>query len=109
MLFAQAVEISELTPGLLIFLLGVVQSLFFEYVPKVEGWYGKLDDKVKRLVQAGVLLVVTLAIFGLACADILGGIECSANSLYELVFVYFLALTANQTTHRVFRRVHDPE
>ncbi len=110
MLFAQAVEISELTPGLLIFILGIVQSLFFEYVPKVEGWYGKLEDKMKRLVQAGVLLAITLGIFGLACADIVGGVVCSTGSLYELIFVYFLALTANQTTHRVFRRSHtDPE
>ena len=107
---AQAVDISELTPGLLIFLLGIVQSLFFEYVPKVEKWYGGLEDKMKRLLQAAILLVITLAIFGLGCADIVGGVDCSTGSLYELIFVYFLALTANQTTHRVFRRVHaDPE
>jgi hypothetical protein len=108
-MFAQAIEVKEFTPELLIFLLGIVQSLFFEYVPKVEEWYGALGDKFKRLLQAGVLLVITLAIFGLGCADIVGGVECSNDSLYGLVFVYFLALTANQTTHRVFRREHaDP-
>ena len=107
---AQAISIEKLTPDLLIFLLGIALSLFFEYVPKVEEWYGALADKMKRLLQAGVLLVIALAIFGLGCADIVGGLECSTNSLYEFIFVYFLALMANQTTHRVFRRVHtDPE
>ena len=107
---AQAISIEKLTPDLLIFLLGIAQSLFFEYVPKVEDWYGKLEDKTKRLLQAGVLLVLALAIFGLGCADVVGGLECSTNYLYEFIFVYFLALMANQTTHRVFRRVHtDPE
>lgn len=108
-MFAQAIDIKELTPEMLLFLLGIVQSLFFEYVPKVEAWYGALEDKVKRLLQAGVLLVIAAVIFGLGCGNVISGVACNLDSLYELIFVYFLALMANQTTHRVFRKSHaDP-
>lgn len=109
MFFAQAIEIEKFTPGLLIFIVGVLQSLFFEYVPGIEAWYGKLGDKYKRLLQAGLLLAITLIIFGLGCGNVIGGVECSQGSIIELLLVFFAALTGNQVTHRVFRKEHsDP-
>ncbi len=98
--------IEEFTPALLIIVVGIVQSLFFEYVPKVEAWYAKQSDKYKRLLQAGLLLAITLAVFGLGCGNVIGGIECSQGSAIELLLVFFAALTGNQVTHRVFRKEH---
>lgn len=106
---AQAIEIEKVTPGLLIFIFGIVQSLFFEYAPGVEAWFDKLGDKQKRLLQAGLLLAVTLSVFGLGCGNVIGGIECSQSSIIELLLVFFAALTGNQITHKVFRKEHsDP-
>ena len=101
-----AIQVQEFTPELLIFIWGIVQSLMFEYVPKVAPWYAGMDDVQKRAIQAGGLFVVTAAIFGLACASILGGVECSQNGAVGVVVTYFLALMANQTTHSVFRKRH---
>lgn len=97
-------NIQELTPELLIFVWGIIQSLLFEYVPKVAPWYEVLDDVQKRAVQAIGLFVVTLGIFGLSCLDILSGIACDQAGLVGVFMTYFLALVANQTTHSVFRK-----
>lgn len=103
-MLSQPIPVNELTPEVLIFIWGIVQSLLFEYVPGIAPWFAKLDDVQKRAVQAGGLLAVTLAIFGLMCGAILSGVSCDQAGAIGLIVTYFLALMANQTTHRVFKK-----
>jgi hypothetical protein len=104
MLFSQAIEIQEMTPQLLVFVWGIIQSLGLEYVPGVAPWYSKRDDVQKRAIQAGGLLLVTVGILGLSCVAVLSGIECNQAGITGMFVTYFLALMANQTTHSVFRK-----
>jgi len=100
----QAIVEAEWTPEVLLFLYGVVQSLVLEYVPYVKDWYGGLEEQWKRFSQAVLLFVITLVVFGLACADIVGGLSCDRVGIVNILLAFFLALIANQTTHRVFKK-----
>ncbi len=83
---------------------GAVLSLLFSYVPGVSEWFGKQTPTIKRLIMAAALLVVSLAVFGAACANLQipgSTIECSAQGAWLLVQTYLLALVANQAAYQI--------
>lgn len=84
---------------------GVIISLIFSYVPKVQNWYAVLDSKNKRLVMLGMLFVVTVGIYALAClgvADRFGlQVTCDQDGLVALVQAFLTALIANQATYLI--------
>jgi nitrate/nitrite transporter NarK len=90
--------------GLLASIAGVVLSLLFSHVPGLDTWYAKLDGKVKRLIMAGLLLVVAGASFGLACADLWLQISCTREGAIGLVEAFVMALIANQATYQITPR-----
>lgn len=84
---------------------GVALSLIFEYVPGVAPWYDALEKRQKQGVMALALLLVSLAIFGLACVkwfDV--GVSCDVAGIQELVKMFFAALVANQSTYLITRK-----
>ena len=92
------------TPESLAMLAGVVLSLLFSYVPGLSDWYGALSATIKRLIMAGLLLVVAGGAFGLACAGIITGIDCSQTGLIDVVWAFILAVIANQSTYALSPR-----
>ena len=60
-----------MTPEQLASIAGIALSLVFSYVPGASDWYAGLNPIPKRLVMAGSLLVVSVAVFGLSCASLL--------------------------------------
>lgn len=78
---------------------GVVLSLAFSYVPGLKGWFDKFNPQQKQGVMAIVLLAVTLAVFGLSCADIVGAVSCDKGGAIALVESLIAALVANQSTY----------
>ena len=84
-------------------LAAAVLSLFFSYIPGLSDWYGKLGSEVKRLIMAGLLIVVAAAVFGLACAGWFGptGITCDQPGLIGLIKVLIAAIVANQGVYRL--------
>jgi len=89
-----------MTSDSLILISGAALSLLFSYFPGLNTWFAAKSSDVKRLIMAGVLLVVSAAIFGLSCAgygsDIGITLDCSKEGVIGLVKVFILALIANQ-------------
>jgi len=82
---------------------GVVLSLIFSYVPKFSEWYGLKDDPTKRLIMLGMLALVSLASFGLACgglaADFGLPLNCDKTGAIALLRAFAVSAIANQATY----------
>ena len=90
-----------MTPGELVVLLGAVLSLVFAYFPWVKDWFEGLDSVWKPLLNAGLLLVLALALVGLGCIDFVDYFECSTEGLIQALIVWLWAVVANQATYAV--------
>jgi hypothetical protein len=93
-----------MSPEELALLLGAVLSLVFAYFPWVKDWFDGLDSVWKPLLNAGLLLVLALALVGLNCLGLAGYFECSQAGLLDAVIVWLLALVGNQAAYQVFVR-----
>lgn len=84
---------------------GVVLSLLFSYVPKLNTWYAALDEAAKRLIMLVSLLVVAGVSFGLACLPATAGqvpqITCDSAGAWGLVKAFIAALVANQSAYMI--------
>ena len=81
---------------------GVVLSLLLAYIPGLATWYANKDAASKARIMGGLLILVALAIFGLACAHIIADfglvVVCTKESLLQLIQILIAALIANQAT-----------
>ena len=103
-MFLQSIIVEQWTPGILLMLWGIAQSLILEYVPGVSDRYAKLSKKWKRFSQAIGLFLVSGGVLALACTDVLGGITCNQDGAIQLLGVFILSLMANQTTHLIVKK-----
>ena len=82
---------------------GVVLSVAFTYIPKLNTSYAALCKEVKQLIMLGILVVSAGAIalldnFGFVDA----GIDLSTNQgIWAFVMVIITAVVANQGTHLI--------
>ena len=83
---------------------GILISLFFEFVPGFEGWYGKLSTQYKRLFMVGALFIVVGGAFGLSCAGLLAFFACTGAGAWVAVQAFIAALVANQSVHLVLKK-----
>jgi len=93
-----------MTSDLLSSVAGIILSLAFSYLPGVSDWFSGLDGVHKRLIMAGLLLVVAVGAFGLGCANVLGTVECSRDGALGLASAYISALIANQSAYQITKR-----
>jgi len=81
---------------------GAILSLLLGYFPGLSTWYGNLVGEYKRLVMAGLLLLVAAGAVGLACwgyGTLVGiPITCDQAGIVEAVKAFIAALVANQAT-----------
>lgn len=86
----------------------VLLSLAFSYIPKLNPWFEKLEPTVKRLIMLCLLLIVSIAAFGMACAgwgDSLGlNIVCDETGAWSLIRALVLAIIANQGIYNISPR-----
>ncbi len=96
----------SLSPDFLAMVAGAVLSLSFAYIPGLQRQYAPLSGEWKRVIMAGLLLIVAAAIYGLGCVGIVAGVDCSQAGLSLLVQIFIKALMANQSTYSlaVFRK-----
>lgn len=80
---------------------GVLLSLAFSYVPGLSDKFAALETTMKRLVMAGLLLVVAVAALALSCAKVMNTVECSQSGAVQLVNVFISALVANQAAFMI--------
>lgn len=88
-------------------LAGVIISLAFSYIPQLQNWYDKLASNIKRLIMLGLMAVIAGSMYGLACAGIVefaGELTCDRPGLVELIWAFFYAAIANQTTYALSPR-----
>lgn len=85
-------------------LAGVILSLAFSYLPGLAPWFDRLEPTVKRLVMAGLLLVVAVGAFGLSCAGVISAAACTQAGAWSVLTVFIAALVANQATYLISTR-----
>ena len=85
------------TPEVIAMLAGALLSLAFSYIPGLSDKFGAMLPEYKRLIMAGLMVLVGAGAFGLSCAGILDGLTCDQPGVIRLVWVIILAITANQS------------
>jgi hypothetical protein len=78
---------------------GIVLSLIFSYIPGIKEWFEPLANKYKQALIGGLLVVVAVAIFGLACAGITDAVTCDKPGALDMVELLIVALVANQSAY----------
>ena len=86
-------------------IVGVLLSLAFSYIPGLNSKFAGLEPVYKRLIMAGLLLICSLAIFGLACVGWLSayGLElsCDVYGVQKLIGIFIMAMVANQSAYQL--------
>lgn len=90
---------------------GVILSLAFSYIPGLRPWYDGQTSETKRLVMAGLLLVVAVAAYGLSCLDsgVISGVSCDNQGISGLVTAFISAMVANQATYMISPKMAEPK
>lgn len=86
-------------PNFLSGLAGVGLSLLFSYVPGLNTRFGSLSAVQKRLVMAGLLLVVAAGALLWSCK--IGGAVCLQANWITYLTALGTALVANQSTYSI--------
>ena len=88
-----------MTPELLSVAIGTGLSILFKIVKPLDVWlYTKVTDQWRGLVMLGIVVGITGAIFGLGCANVIGGITCTVGGATELAKMLGIAIASNQIT-----------
>lgn len=88
-----------ITPEILSAFGGLLITLALSYFPGLNVWFAVQKQEVKRLILLGVLLFVSLAIFGLSCGGLIGWAVCDQAGVLKLGQIFFAALVINQTAY----------
>ena len=92
----------QVTPDILAAFAGVVLSLLFSYIPKLNTGFAALTGEVKRLIMLALLLAVSVVVFLLGCYAIVGtGLTCDRAGAIQLAWMFILAVIANQSAYNI--------
>lgn len=80
---------------------GVLLSLAFSYIPGLSDKFGAQPATTKRLVMAGLLLIVAIGSLALSCANVVVTVECTQAGVISLVNTFIAALVANQAAYMI--------
>jgi len=85
---------------------GIVISLLFSYFPGLKTWYEAQDKKA--LIMLGVILVVSLAYFGLACTPLAAkigiSVACSTDGALIVALAFVKIVIGNQATYLLTKK-----
>ena len=80
-----------------------VLSLALSYLPKAGPWYNAQASEAKVQINGGLMLLVTLALFGLGCANLLSlNVTCDKAGAMTLASMLISALVTNQGIYNMF-------
>lgn len=81
---------------------GIILSLAFSYIPKLSDWFQTLEPTMKRLIMAGLLLLVAVGSYLLSCVwVVIVVITCDRGGVMHLVMIFIAALVANQAAFMI--------
>jgi len=89
----------------LIAIVGAILAVLFAYVPGFANWFNPLGAEIKRLIMAGLMVVVAGAIFGLSCAAIILKVPCTYEGVWGLVIAILTAVISNQAVFSILPKV----
>jgi len=88
---------------------GAILSLCFSYIPGLSERFDALIPTEKRLIMLGMLVLVALAVYGLACfgwgQDWRVFLTCDRSGLSELIKQLIIAIVANQGIYAISPQV----
>ena len=93
-----------MSPEQLVALFGAVLAFAFGYFPWLKDWFEGLSSVWKPLVNAGLLLVLALALVGLSCGGFVDYFACGVEGVLAALILWVKALLINQLTYTVFIR-----
>lgn len=80
---------------------GIVLSLLFSYVPKLQEWYGPKDSITKSLIMLGALVVTSVGTYAISCSGWWVFVTCGQEGIKTLIEAFVIAAIANQTTYKL--------
>ena len=82
-------------------IVGVVLSLLFSYIPAARAWLDSFSNK--GAVMLGLVFVVSLAYFGLACSPYAANfniaLSCDQDGVFALLKALFIIASGNQLAY----------
>ena len=84
---------------------GVLLSLIFNYVPGLNTKFAGLAKETQQLVMLGLMVLVSAAALGLACANLAVdfgiAVECTQAGVISLLQALFFAVVGNQGAYKI--------
>jgi putative flippase GtrA len=101
-----------MTPETLALVAGVILSLAFSYIPNLRTWFAEKTKEFQQLAMLGMMILVALSTYGLACAGVLSdlfGLEmtCDKIGILGLVKALIFAIMANQGMYKLTPQMAD--
>lgn len=91
----QEVSLAELIP----LVAGTIITLVLAYVPRVKSWWEGLNGEQKRLSLAVLYLSTAVGMYVPSCLAWYPVIECSTESIPDVIGAFILALIASQSAY----------
>lgn len=82
-------------------LAGIVLSLLFSYIPKLNAKFAALAPEVKRLIMLGLLALVAGGVYGISCSGWWVAVTCDQAGIKQLVEAFIAAIIANQSVYSI--------
>jgi hypothetical protein len=99
---------TPVSPEVLAGIAGTILSLAFTYIPGLNDKYDALSKASKQAVMGVLLVIITVAIFGLACsgfaADFNLAVSCDRGGAVSAFNILLAALVANQSVYVLTRK-----
>jgi len=96
----EVTPVKELTPEMLGAIAGMVLSVAFSHIPKLNVQFAALSPEWKRLIMVGVLLFASGVIYGLNCGGIIStGVTCDRAGIIQLASIFIFAVITNQSAY----------
>ena len=102
----------NLTPDLIVMVAGLLLAIVFDFVPKAKGWFDTKSVEMKRLINAGIMLLVVVVVFGFNClgwGEGLGipAVACTQAGALFMIQLFVLGIGMNYGAHAVARGITD--
>lgn len=82
---------------------GIILSLGFSFIPKLNTWYAGQTDQIKQAIMGGLMLIVGIVSYGLACLGWAEGfgidVTCDQGGAIRLITALVSAFIANFVTY----------
>ena len=89
----------------LVAIVGAVLAVLFAYVPGFANWFNPLGAEIKRLIMAGLMILVAAVVFGLSCAGIMAKVTCDFQGAWGLIIAILAGIVANQSLFAILPKV----